>query len=151
MDSFKLLYVIVLVKFFLLFILCFYWHLIWFWYGFLYFFNPICFQSVRLVFLIVSKGNASLDPFGSIPFGCIPHVFSYSLNFCYRAIKFGYSCWFVGYLNNFRDYLYCFVLEKWCHFTCAQPLQKVERNKKASFTGKIGLKHHVGPQIRAYK
>ncbi len=40
-----------------------------------------------------SHGNHSFDPFGSCPLVCIPHVLSYSLNFCSLWFLFPYVLW----------------------------------------------------------
>jgi hypothetical protein len=39
------------------------------------------------------EGNHSFDPFGSCPLVCIPHVLSYSLNFCSLWFLFPYVLW----------------------------------------------------------
>ena len=41
----------------------------------------------------VFLGNHSFDPFGSCPLVCIPHVLSYSLNFCSLWFLFPYVFW----------------------------------------------------------
>ncbi len=50
-------------------------------------------KSITVTAGVIFIGNHSFDPFGSCPFVCIPHVVSYSLNFCSLWFLFPYVLW----------------------------------------------------------